>query len=246
MKIVKGDSIERLWFNLLVDITCGENYFDHPVIYTRHTFAQTENFISDNQQIKDSFFKYSGYSYLNKMGQLRKEYYTGKVEKQLNVIKKYFHQFVPRQSRAAVYFSEPAFDKTSKLKCLESMYFQKLNKIDYEVFLVFRNTEVYPKLYMDFLYIKEIVDGLNREAKVNCIKFNAIIINSFINMHQSKLISMLLMDWGVSNWSENFNRVLVEFERKFSPDTFHTIKLNSIKRVLERTFRLDGRWTSQE
>ena len=47
MKIVTADCIEKLWLNLLIDVCCGENYFDHPVIYTRHTFATTENFESD-------------------------------------------------------------------------------------------------------------------------------------------------------------------------------------------------------
>ena len=238
MKIVNADSIEKLWLNLLIDVCCGENYFDHPVIFTRNTFATTENFILDNEPLKDDFFKYSGYSYLHKMAQLRKEYYTGKVEKQYEVIKKYFHQYVPRQSRAAIYFSEPAFDKSSKLKCLESLYFQKYNKTEYEVFLVFRNTEIYPKLFMDFLYIKELIDELDHYAKVNCIKFNGIIVNSFINMHQSKLIDMLLKRWGVTKYSKNFLNVLVEFDRKFSFDRVKDIKLNSIKRVLERTYRL--------
>ena len=173
-----------------------------------------------------------------KMAQLRKEYYTGKVEKQFNVIKKYFHQFVPRQSRAAVYFSEPAFDKTSKLKCLESLYFQKYNKIEYEVFLNFRNTEVYPKLFMDFIYVKELIDELDKEAKVKCIKFNGVIINSFVNLHQSHLIYMFLTDWGISNFSENFTKVLGEFKRKFPREKIKDIKLNSIKRVLERTYNL--------
>jgi hypothetical protein len=240
MKLVKGDSIEKLWFNLLVDVTCGVNQFDHPIIFSRHTFAETENFVSDNKLLRDDFFKYSGYHYLNKMGQLRKEYYTGKVEKQFNVIKKYFHQFVPRQSRAAIYFSEPAYDKTAKLKCLESMYFQKFNKINYEVFLTFRNTEVYPKLYMDFLYIKELIDELDYEAKVKCVKFNAIIINSFINMHQVKLIHMFLTNWGISNFSDNFLKFLVDFDRKYDFQSIHKIKLTSIKRVLERTFRLEN------
>ena len=178
MKAITGDSIEKMWFNLLIDLVCGQNYFDHPVIYARHTFADTDNFVSENEQLRVDFFKYSGYNYLMKMAQLRKEYYNGKIEKQFNVIKKYFHQFVPRQARAAMYFSEPAYDKSSKLKCLESMYFQKFTKTEYEVFLTFRNTEIYPKLYMDFLYIKELIDELDNAAKVKCVKFNGIIINS--------------------------------------------------------------------
>jgi len=238
MKIVTGDSMERLWFNLLVETVCGENYFDHPVIYTRHTFAETENFLLCNDQLESDFYKFSGYNYQMKMAQLRKEYYTGKVEKQFSVIKKYFHQFVPRQSRAAIYFSEPAFDKTAKLKCLESLYFQKYTKTEYEVFLNFRNTEVYPKLFMDFIYIRELIDELDKEANVKCIKFNGIIINSFVNLHQSYLIYMFLTDWGISNFSENFNKVLGEFKRKFPREKIKDIKLNSIKRVLERTYKL--------
>jgi len=238
MKAITGDSIEKMWFNLLIDLVCGQNYFDHPVIYARHTFADTDNFVSENEQLRADFFKYSGYNYLMKMAQLRKEYYNGKIEKQFNVIKKYFHQFVPRQARAAMYFSEPAYDKSSKLKCLESMYFQKFTKTEYEVFLTFRNTEVYPKLYMDFLYIKELIDELDNAAKVKCVKFNGIIVNSFINLHQSRLIYMFLMDWGISNFSPNFNKVLEDFDRKYKPDDIDRIKLVSIKRVLERTFRL--------
>jgi hypothetical protein len=238
MKSITGDSIEKLWFNLLVDLICGQNYFDHPVIFARHTFADTDNFVSDNPQLREDFFKYSGYNYLMKMAQLRKEYYTGKVEKQFDVIKRYFHQFVPRQARAAIYFSEPAYDKSSKLKCLESMYFQKFTKTEYEVFLTFRNTEIYPKLFMDFLYVRELIDELDHASKAKCIGFRGIIINSFVNLHQSKLIQMFLEDWGISNFSPNFIKVLEDFDRKYSLDSIEKIKLTSIKRVLERTFRL--------
>ena len=91
---------------------------------------------------------------------------------------------------------------------------------------------------MDFLYIKELIDELDKEAKVKCIKFNGIIINSFINLHQSHLISMFLTDWGISNFSENFKKVVKEFDRKFPREKIKDIKLNSMKRVLERTYRL--------
>ena len=54
--------------------------------------------------------------------------------------------------------------------------------------------------------VRELIDELDNAAKVKCIKFNGIIVNSFINLHQSKLIYMFLMDWGISNFSPNMIR----------------------------------------
>ena len=238
MIIAKGENIEDLWLNLLVHTACGNTSYFHPIINMRYLFAETDNFNFENQTLYKDFFKYSDYNIGMKMGQLRKEYWTGKVEKQFTLIKEIFHDLKPNQARSSIYFSEPAFDKTSKLKCLESLYLQKLNKTEYEAFLIFRNTEIYPKLFMDFIYAKELLDELDKSSKVKCVGFKAMIVNAFLNLHQVKLVEMLLKDWGVSKYSENFNKMLKEFDRKFSHESISQIKLISIKRVLERTFTL--------
>lgn len=239
MKVAVGNSIEDLWFNLLISLICDkDNLYFHPEIITRYIFAETDNFSFKNSALMSDFYKYSGYNKQMKIGQLRKEYWTGKVEKQFKVLKEFFRQLAPRQARAAIYFSEPAFDKSSKLKCLESLYLFKLNKTEYEAFLTFRNTEIYPKLFMDFIYIKELLDEIDRDLGVKCIGFRAIIINAFLRLHQVRLVKMLANNWGVSNFSENFKRMVIEFDRKYTPDTVNSLKLVSMKRVLERTFNL--------
>lgn len=238
MLIAKGKNLEDLWLNLLIYTACDETYFFHPIITMRYLFAETDNFYFEKSQLYSDFFKYSDYNMSMKIGQLRKEYWTGKVEKQFDLIKEIFHELKPNQARASIYFSEPAFDKTSKLKCLESLYLQKVNKTEYEAFLIFRNTEIYPKLFMDFIYIKELLDELDKTAKVKCIGFRAMIVNAFLNLHQAKLVEMLLKDWGISKFSDNFFYMLKEFDRKYNKENINSIKLTSIKRVLERTFTL--------
>lgn len=239
MKIIQGSDITELWLNLLIYTACDESTdYGHPYLLVRELIPTTENFNFENDLIKADFLKYSNYNTPMKMAQLRKEYYTGKVEKQFNVIKKYFHQFLPRQARASIYFSEPAFDKTSKLKCLESLYFQKENKTEYKAVLIFRNTEIYPKLFMDFYYLKELLDELDRESGVKCTGFRGFIVNGFINLHQVKLIEMFLKDWGISKFSSKFLTLSKEFDRKYNKSNIDKIKLISIKRVLDRTFRL--------
>lgn len=239
MKVIQGKDLIDLWLNLLIYTACDPSteYF-HPYVIMRYIIATTPDLSFNNEQLMKDFFKYSDYNTAMKMGQLRKEYYTGKVEKQFQVIKQNFLQFSPRQARASIYFSEPAFDKTSKLKCLESLYLQKTSKREYEAFLVFRNTEIYPKILMDFFYLKELLDELDRDAGVKCIGFRGVIVNAFINLHQVKLIEMLLKDWGVSNFSDNFKKLSSEFDRKYTINNIERIKLISIKRVLNRTFKL--------
>ena len=181
MKIIQGNDVIELWLNLLIYTACDSSTsYQHPYLIVKELIAQTSDFFIKNSQLKTDFLKYSNYNISMKLAQLRKEYYTGKVEKQFNVIKKYFHQFLPRQARAAIYFSEPAFDKTSKLKCLESLYLQKESKTEYKAVLIFRNTEIYPKLFMDFYYLKELLDELDRDANVKCVGFTGFIVNGFI------------------------------------------------------------------
>jgi len=239
MKIVTGKNLEDLWLNLLLYTICDEDtLYYHPTISIRNLFAETNNFEFGDQKIFSSFIKYSGYNISMKIGQLRKEYYTGKVEKQFKVIKENFHQFIPRQARAAIYFSEPAFDSTSKLKCLESLYLLKTDKTHYEAYLVFRNTEIFPKLFMDFYYIHELLKEIDNDTKVKCIGFKATIVNAFVNLHQVKLIEMIAREWGISNFSSNFKKMINEFNGKFNIHSADKTKLVSIKRVLNRTFNL--------
>jgi len=239
MKVAIGESIEDLWLNLLVSLICDkDNYYFHPEIITRYIFAETNHFEFKNTSLISDFYKYSGYNRQMKMGQLRKEYWTGKVEKQFKVLKDFFRQLSPRQARAAVYFSEPAFDTSSKLKCLESLYLFKTSKTEYEAFLTFRNTEIYPKLFMDFIYVKELLHEIDRDLGVKCIGFRAIIINAFLRLHQVMLVKMFASEWGITNYSDNFKKMINEFERKYQPESIQTLKLISMKRVLERTYRL--------
>ena len=239
MKVILGENIEDLWLNLLIhSVSSPDTLYFHPSLSLRYVFAETSDFNFRNEKINEDFIYFSGYNHASKIGQLRKEYYTGKVEKQYNLIKSTLHGLKPRQARAAIYFSEPAFDATAKLKCLESLYFQKLNKNTYEAFLTFRNTEIFPKIFMDFVYIKELLEEMDRDAGVKCVGFKAIIINGFINLHQAKLIELFLFKWGVSNFSPQFKNMTEEFMIKYPEKKIETIKLMSIKRVLNRTYRI--------
>ena len=58
------------------------------------------------------------------MKRLRESYFGPKVKKQYDLLVSSIRQLQPRQARGLISFSEPAFNRTDRLKCLDSLYIQ--------------------------------------------------------------------------------------------------------------------------
>jgi len=241
---VTGNDLTDLWFNLLVHIATGnDSNFYSPSVFTRRIYGFTEgvHFGSDIM-IKD-FYKYSGYDESYKLSRLRESYFSPKVQKQYKILSEIIRGLQPRQARGLISFSEPAFNKTDRLKCLDSLYIQKSSMTTYEALIVFRNTEIWPKTYMDFVFLDELLRGFTKQ-RVKCIMFSAFITSAFINVHQSASAAMMMRNYGVSGWNEHFMRSLKYWKEKYrDPKIVDTIKMQFIKRIVKRThelFEIDG------
>jgi len=237
---VEGKDLIELWFNLTAHIATGKNINRfYPSIFSHRLYGWTENIYWDEDSIllKD-FFRYSGYSRVFKINQLKESYFTRKVEKQYDLLKDNIRKLQPKQARGIISFTEPAFDMSDRLKCLDSLYIQKKTMTTYDSLIIFRNTEVYPKLLMDFLFLYELLEKFIEE-KVRGEVFSCFLTSAFINFQQVPLTALLLRKYGITNWNGPFKKGLIEWKDKFEdPSCIEDIKLFWIKRVVKRTHKL--------
>ena len=132
-----------------------------------------------------------------------------------------------------LYFHESNWDAS-----LDSLYIQKSTMTEYEALIVFRNTEIWPKTYMDFEFLYEMLAGFT-PYKVRCTLFSCFLTSSFINMHQAPTAAMMMRKYGITSWNPSFKEMLVRFKDKFGdPAVYETVKMQWIKRVLKRTYAL--------
>ena len=58
-------------------------------------------------------------------------------------------------------------------------------------------------------------------------------------MHQAPTAAMMMRKYGITSWNEHFKEMLIKFDEKFGdPKCLETIKMQWIKRVLTRTYKL--------
>ena len=235
---VEGKGLVELWFNLTIHIATGEhiNRF-YPSVFSRRLYGWTPTLQFENEILMKDFFRYSGYNKDFKLAKLRESYFSEKVQKQHKLLVDNIRKLQPKQSRGIISFSEPAFDMTDRLKCLDSLYIQKNTMTSYDALIVFRNTEVWPKLFMDFMFLYELLESF-MEQKVRCEIFSCFLTSAFINMHQTPLTAMLLRRYGITNYNDSFFKCLKEWKSKFETINLDDIKLQWIKRVVKRTREL--------
>ncbi len=237
---LEGSDLLDLWFRTLTSLVQDYNnsQWNHPSIFSRWVFGTSTSltFDVDSQMFKD-FLDFSGYSIVGKMRQLRAEYFYIKQEKQLQLIQQNFRALLPRQTRAFIQFSEPAFDSSTKMKCLDSLYLQKTTPTEFDVFLIFRSTEVFPKTPMDFYLMYHIISELARTTKTKCNSFQFLAINTFINLTQAPLVALLLKKYGIGRWNPEFKKCIESFFRKYPEEKAEEIKLQSLKRVISRVYK---------
>jgi len=236
---VDGRDLTELWFNFMVHLATSESsFFYSPSIHARRIYGETEGIHLDSNVMERDFYKYSGYTKETKIQALKNTYFDRRVSKQYEILKDNVRSLQPRQARGLISFSEPAFDLTARLKCLDSLFIQKTTMTKYEALIVFRNTEVWPKTYMDFVFLYELLEGL-LENQVRCERFCALMTSSFINMHQAPAAAMFMRKYGVTAWNKPFKDSLIKWEEKFSdPAVIDTLTMQWIKRVVIRTHRL--------
>jgi len=190
--------------------------------------------------MEKDFYRYSGYNKEMKLSSLKTSYYTEKVQKQHQLLKSIIRKLQPRQARGLISFSEPAFDDSSRLKCLDSLYIQKESMTKYESVIIFRSTEIYPKMFMDLVFLEEILKAFNEE-KVHCTLFSLFITSGFINMFNAPLCAMFLRKYGISagSWNSAFKGSLKAWDDKFrDPRCVDDISMTFIKRIIKRTHRI--------
>ncbi len=236
---IEGDNLSRLWFNLLVQVVTGNNVgFYNPSLYSRRLYGYTEGIRFDKGIFDQDFIRYSGYNFDHKLSSLRKTYFGAKVEKQFIILENIVRDLQPRQARGLVSFSEPAFNKSDRLKCLDSLFIQKVTMTEYEALLIFRNTEIWPKLFMDFYFMYELLARLSKQ-RVKCNMFSCFLTSCFINMHQAPLAAMMLTKYGITSWNTQFITMLHKWHEKYGdPDIVETLTYLSIKRVVQRTHEI--------
>lgn len=236
---VTGKNISELWFNLLVHTATGNQHsYYYPTMFSRRVYGFTEGIHFDDTIIEKDFYKYSGYQKAFKLKRLRESYFGPKVQKQYDLLVSTIRQLQPRQARGLISFSEPAFNRTDRLKCLDSLYIQKSTMTEYEALIVFRNTEIWPKTYMDFEFLYELLAGFT-PYRVKCTMFSCFLTSSFINMHQAPSAAMMMRKYGITSWNTSFKEMLIRFKDKFGdPACYETVKMQWIKRVLKRTYAL--------
>lgn len=228
--------LDMLWYQCVQDLCTGNEVdYNFPNVFKRFTIGSASKIGFENSEVIKDFFRFSHYTYKMKMAQLSKDYLDDRVISQLDLVKNNLRSLHPRQARAVVYFSRDAYDSKSKLKCLESMYFQKQDMTTFSAYMIFRNTELFPKTMMDFFLAKRIIREVERASGCKCLEYNAIMMNSFISVHWAGMTAMFLKRWGLSNWNPSFKKLLEQFERKFGdPEVVETLKMQSIKRTVTR------------
>jgi len=236
---VEGNDLTELWFNFMVHLATSKSaFFYSPSIHARRVYGETEGIHLDENVMEKDFYKYSGYSKGSKLQALRNTYFDRRVQKQYEILQGNIRNLQPRQARGLISFSEPAFDLTARLKCLDSLFIQKTTMTKYEALIVFRNTEVWPKTYMDFVFLYELLEGLLPQ-KVRCERFCALMTSTFINMHQAPTAAMFMRRYGITAWNTPFKESLIKWKEKFSdPDVVETLTMQWIKRIVSRTHRL--------
>ena len=235
---VTGKNLTELWFNLMVHTATGEqSTFYYPSMFARRVYGFTEGIHFDADIMEKDFFKYSGYKREYKLNRLRESYFSPKVQKQHTLLKSLIRNLQPRQARGLISFSEPAFNRTDRLKCLDSLYIQKATMTTYEALIVFRSTEVWPKTYMDFILLYEMLEGFIEE-RVKCVLFSTFVTSTFINMHQAPTAAMMMRRYGITSWNPEFKESLVRWKHAFEGKDPEEMKMQWIKRVVSRTLRL--------
>jgi hypothetical protein len=107
----------------------------------------------------------------------------------------------------------------------------------YEALIVFRSTEIWPKTYMDFVLLYEMLEGFIEE-RVKCIMFSTFLTSTFINMHQAPTAAMMLRKYGITSWNPEFKESLVRWKKAFEGKDPADMKMQWIKRVVTRTLLL--------
>jgi len=238
---IDGDNLVELWFNSLAHLATSErSVYYNPSVYCRKVFGYTHGVHFENKIMEQDFYRYSGYDKDMKLASLRTSYYSDKVKKQHDVLTSIIRKLQPRQSRGLISFSEPAFDDSSRLKCLDSLYIQKESMTKYEALIIFRATEIYPKMFMDLVFLEEILNRFAKE-KVYCTNFSIFITSGFINMFNAPLCAMFLRKYGIScgSWNKAFKDSLKIWDDKFGdPKSIDSITMTFIKRIVKRTHRI--------
>lgn len=236
---ITGHNLTDLWFNLMVHVATGnQSTFYNPSVFARRTYGFTTGVHFDKDIMEKDFYRYSGYDKLYKINRLRESYFTDKVRKQYDLLCSIIRNLQPRQARGFITFSEPAFNKTDRLKCLDTLFIQKDSMTSYEALIVFRNTEIWPKTYADFLFLYELLEHF-LQYNVKCTLFSAFLTSSFINVHQSPTAAMLMRKYGITTWNEHFRHSLIQWKEKFNdPKILESLKLQWIARVVRRTHQL--------
>ncbi len=223
----------------MVHIATGnQSRFYNPSVFTLKAYGFTEGVHFDNNIMEKDFYKYSGYDQSYKLARLRESYFSPKVRKQYDLLKSTIRALQPRQARGLISFTEPAFNKTDRLKCLDTLFIQKTTMTTYEALIVFRNTEIWPKTYMDFVFLYELLEGFMDE-NVRCVMFSTLVTMSFINVHQSVTAAMMMRKYGITGWNEHFLKSLISWKEKYGdPKVVDTLKMQMIKRIVKRTHEL--------
>jgi len=238
---ISGDNLVELWFNCLAHLaTSDRTVYYNPSVYCRKLFGYTEGVHFRKTIMEKDFYRYSGYNKEMKLSSLRKSYYTDKVRKQHELLSSIIRKLQPRQSRGLISFSEPAFDDSSRLKCLDSLYVQKESMTTYEALIVFRATEIYPKMFMDLVFLEDILQKFT-DQKVRCTNFSIFITSGFINMFNAPLCAMFLRKYGITagSWNPSFKDSLKVWDEKFrDPRCVDDISMTFIQRIVKRTHRI--------
>ena len=236
---ISGRNLVDLWFNFLVSTaTSQHSIYYYPSMYTRRIFGETKGIHFDDSVMEKDFYRFSGYNESFKLARLREAYFSDKVQKQYELLCSIIRNLQPRQARGFIKFTEPAFNKTDKLKCLDSLYVQKITMTTYEAMIVFRNTEIWPKTFMDFVFLNELLEGFNK-YRVRCKLFCALMTSAFINMHQTPTAALMLRKYGVYKYNEPFTLSLKKWKDNFGdPACIDTIKMQWILRAVVRTHKL--------
>jgi hypothetical protein len=236
---VTGKDLTELWFNFLVHLaTHDSTFFYSPSVHAKKVYGETTGIHLDESIMEKDFYRYSGYTRDTKVQSLRTTYFNRRVEKQYDLLLENVRNLQPRQARGMITFSEPAFNKTDRMRCLDSLFIQKTTMTKYEATIVFRNTEVWPKTYMDFVFLYELLEGLIPQ-KVICESFCAFIPSTFVNVHQAPTAAMMMRRYGITAWNKPFKDSLIKWQEKFAdPAIVDTLTMQWIKRVVSRTHRL--------
>jgi len=235
---VTGRDLTDLWFNLLVHIATGrQSEFQNPSIHCRRVYGSTSSVMFKNKSMVKDFYRYSEYNKDIKLARLRESYFSRKVEKQFEVLLSIARKLQPRQARGMITFSEPAFNDKDRLKCLDNFYIQKTTMTKADALIIFRNTEIWPKTFMDFVFLYELISKV-AEQGVKITQFDAFLTSSFINMYQVPTAAMLLRKYGITHWNEHFKQSLIKWQERFEEVDPKSLSMQWIKRIVDRTQRL--------